>query len=127
MSIQPVAFINLFFVPAWSLYSYRKHDKPLAPSLDLLFQYCTVSCFNLVLTQLLLLLPRYVFNSAFTMDSALYTAVALLSAWLLPRLYVLAQNIKIEVYYIKANKTSKDHKAEANDHEKDVTVDDRKK
>lgn len=91
-------FINLFLIPALSVYLYYKSlKKPLTPHLELLFQYCIAASFNYVFTKTLLYIPKRLIGVNFEMDSAHYGLIALFSAWLLSQLFCFAQKIKIAI------------------------------
>lgn len=91
-------FINLFLIPALSVYLYyRALQKPFEPRLDLLFQYCIAASFNYVLTKMLILFPKRLFGFDPEMDSARYGLFALFTAFLLFLLFFFATKIKIAV------------------------------
>lgn len=98
MLIQLAVLINLFMVPTLSIYlCYKGSHKSLTPSMDLLFQYCIAACANFVLTKSLLYFPKRLFGIVFSMDSAHYTIVALVAAWLLSQAFALSKKVKITV------------------------------
>lgn len=82
--IYPVVFINLFFVPVLSLYlDYKSRRKPLAPGLELLFQYCIAVSLNHAAAHVLSFFLHKLTGAGFALDSARYTVIALLAAALL--------------------------------------------
>lgn len=100
--IQSAIFINLFFAPMLSLYlHYKKGGRPLKPSLELLFQYGIAACCNYALARLILLVPQKLLGSPHSVDSAHYAIAALLSAWLLPQLYKVAKQVKVELDFTR--------------------------
>ena len=105
--IQPAAFINLFFAPMLSVYLYyRRQRRPLRPTLDLLFQYGITATCNYALARLLLMVPQKLLGSSHSVDSAHYTLAALLAAWLLPQLYKVAKNIRVELEFTRVDGAS---------------------
>lgn len=81
-----------------SIYLYLKRQgKPLAPSLELLFQYGVTVCCNYALARMLLIVPQKLLGLSYSVDSAHYTLAALLAAWLLTLLYRAAKHIRISV------------------------------
>lgn len=85
-----------------SLYlHYTKSGRPLKPSLELLFQYGIAACCNYALARLILLVPQVLLGSPHSVDSAHYTLAALLSAWLLPQLYKVAKQVKVELDFTR--------------------------
>lgn len=96
--IQLAVFINLFFAPMLSIYLYfKRQGKPLAPSLEFLFQYGVTVCCNYALARMLLMVPQKLLGLSYSVDSAHYTLAALLAAWLLTLLYRAAKHIRISV------------------------------
>lgn len=100
--IHSAIFINLFFSPMLALYLfYKRAHRPLEPSLELLFQYGAAACCNYALARLILMVPQKLLGSAHSVDSAHYTLAALLSAWLLPQLYKVAKQVKVELNFTR--------------------------
>lgn len=112
--IQLAAFINLFFAPMLSIYLYyRRQKRQLRPTLDLLFQYGIAASCNYALARLILMVPQKLLGSSHSVDSAHYTLAALLAAWLLPQLYKVAGNIRVELDFARRDGSGK--KAAQND------------
>lgn len=88
-----VGLINLFFVPTVPVYLYYKREgRPLRADLELLFHYMIAAVLLLPLTKAVFFLPgRLLFHGSVPMDSGYYTLAALLTAWLLPGLRLLAK------------------------------------
>lgn len=97
MFIHGAALINLFFVPVFALYlHYRRGRRAMEPCFALLVQYCIAVPFNFVLAKLILILVNRVVFTVSTVDSAHYTIAALVAAWLLPKLYALSKQVRVE-------------------------------
>lgn len=100
--VQLVVFVNLFFVPAIALYMiYWKKNKPLQVKLDLLFQYCTVAACNIPLTKIFVFIIKKASGAFISIDSGYYTLAALLSAFLLYRLYMYQASETNRRYWVK--------------------------
>lgn len=98
MSFQMAEIINLFFVPMLAIYlHYKRNGRGLEPRIDLLFQYGIVAAFNFVLAKTLLSVANRIVPTITSVDSAHYTVAALFSAWLLPRLSVVAHNVSVKI------------------------------
>lgn len=80
---------------------YRKNGKPLKPSLELLFQYGIAASCNYTLARLILMVPQKLLGSSHSVDSAHYALAALFAAWLLPQLYKVARNIRVELEFTR--------------------------
>ena len=79
-----VIFLNLFLVPVLPLYlCYKSRRKPLAPGLEVLFQYCIAVSLNHVAAHVLSFFLRKLTGAGFPLDSARYTVIALLAGVLL--------------------------------------------
>lgn len=79
-----VIFLNLFLVPVLPLYlCYKSRRKPLAPGLEVLFQYCIAVSLNHVAAHVLSFFLRKLTGVGFPLDSARYTVIALLAGVLL--------------------------------------------
>ena len=79
-----VIFLNLFLVPVLPLYlCYKSRRKPLAPGLEVLFQYCIAVSLNHVAAHVLSFFLRKLTGVGFALDSARYTVIALLASVLL--------------------------------------------
>lgn len=77
--VQLVIFINLFFVPLLPLYIiYRKKQTPLAPNLELMFQYGIIAVCNIPLTKVCIFLMNKAAGVFISIDSGYYTVAALL-------------------------------------------------
>lgn len=85
---------------------YKSRRQPLAPSLELLFQYGIVVSLNHVAAHGTALLLLKLTGTGFALDSARYTLVALFAAWLLFLVYAAAKYLKLE---IKVFKVGEDH------------------
>lgn len=82
--VTPVVWINLFFVPVLPLYlDYKTRRKPLAPGLEVLFRYCIAVSLNHAAAHVLSFFLRRLTGVGFPLDSARYTALALLASVLL--------------------------------------------
>lgn len=104
-----------------SLYlHYKKGGRPLKPSLELLFQYGIAACCNYALARMFLMVPQKLLGSSHSVDSAHYALAALLAAWLLPQLYHVAKQVRVELNFTRLhtgggekgrqnNETSKEH------------------
>lgn len=89
---EMVAFINLFFVPVVCLYLvYRKNEKPIEISIELLFQYCIITACNVPAAKVLGFLVKHITGIQFFIDSGYYTLTALVSAVLMAWLFVYAR------------------------------------
>lgn len=88
-----VGLINLFFVPTLPVYlSRKKNNRPLEAGIELLFDYIGAAVLLLPLTKAVFFLPgRLLFHGSIPMDSGYYTLAALMTAWLLPGLRLLAK------------------------------------
>ena len=87
--VDLVVFINLFFIPVLPIYIfYRKKRKQLVFSADLLFQYCLTTVCNIPMAKVFIFLIRKVSGIYISIDSGYYTLTALLSALLLPSIYL---------------------------------------
>lgn len=110
---QLVLFVNLFFVPALTVYLFYKcRNESLLPSLELLFQYCAAVCGNLVLTKFLLYFLRTVVSLSPSMDSALYTLIAMVSACLLAVLGLIGKRLQIEIQVSRIEEANETHSEE---------------
>ena len=79
-----VIFLNLFLVPVLPLYlRYKSRRKPLAPGLEVLFQYCIAVSLNHVAAHVLSFFLRKLTGVGFALDSARYTVITLLAGVLL--------------------------------------------
>lgn len=76
---------------------YKSRRKPLAPSLELLFQYCIAVSLNHVAAHVISLLLLKLTGVGFALDSARYTLIALLAAALLFMAYVVIKCLKPEL------------------------------
>lgn len=93
--VQMVVFVNLFFVPTVCLYLiYRKKERPIVKSLELLFQYCIVSACNIPAAKVFIFLIKKFTGTQISIDSGYYTLAALISALLLAWFYL---NVRIEI------------------------------
>jgi len=82
-----VIFLNLFFVPAVSLWVYNKrHGEKIRPTLQLLVQYAILSACNVPLTKIGVFLVRKLLDRNISIDSGYYTLLAVLAAAILPNL-----------------------------------------
>lgn len=90
--VQLVVFINLFFVPLLPLYIiYRKKQKSLEPSLDLLFHFGIVAACNVPCTKVFVFLIRKIAGIDISIDSGYYTVAAFLPTVLAIMAYELYQ------------------------------------
>lgn len=93
-----VIFLNLFVVPALPLYLYYKScRRPLAPGLEVLFRYCIAVSLNHVAAHGLSFLLRKLTGAGFALDSARYTALALLAGLLLFAVWAVVRGLRPEV------------------------------
>lgn len=100
--VQLVVFVNLFFVPALSLYMiYRKKGKSLQLELELLLQYCIISACNIPLTKVFIFLMKKVGGVFISIDSGYYTLAALVSAVLIHILYVYQESELGKKHWVK--------------------------
>lgn len=111
-----VIFLNLFFVPVLPLYLYYKsRRKPLAPSLELLFQYCIAVSLNHVAAHGVSFFLHKLTGAGFALDSARYTLIALLAGVLLFAVYAVIRELRPELNIARIG----EHKVE--EHEQDET------
>lgn len=114
--IYPVILINLFFVPVLPLGLYCKsRRKPLAPSLELLFQYCIAVSLNHVAAHGVSFFLHKLTGAGFALDSARYTLIALLAGGLLFAVYAVIRGLRPELNIARIG----EHKVE--EHEQDET------
>jgi len=107
--VQMVVFINLFFVPVVCLFQlYRKAEKPLVKSMDLLFQYCVVTACNIPAAKALIYLLKKVIGMQVSIDSGYYTLAALISAFFISLLYSFCKIIHIEIEVKKEEESEKE-------------------
>ena len=107
-----VIFLNLFFVPVLPLYLYYKsRRKPLAPSLELLFQYCIAVSLNHVAAHGVSFFLHKLTGAGFALDSARYTLIALLAGVLLFAVCAAARALRPEITIARVG--------ERNEHEQD--------
>lgn len=107
----PTTLINLFFVPLLSLYLYyKRRGQPIAPSLELLFQYCLVVSFNQGLARIIAAYVSRLTGIVFSLDSAQYTLITILSAWLLFMVYVITKYLNLEVNVSNVEEHREDEK-----------------
>jgi len=96
--VQLMVIINLLFIPVLPLYLlYRKEEKRVTASLELLFQYCIIATCNILPTKILIFLAKRVTGMFISIDSGYYTLAALVSSLLLFALFRLFQTAHIEV------------------------------
>ena len=111
-----VAFVNVLFVPALSLWLYEKQNgRVLQPSLELLLRYCAFAAFNLPAARVLTVAAAVVANVHITVDSAYYTVAALIAAAVLPYLYTLLKKIHVEIEVSRRENAKGDKHREAAD------------
>lgn len=109
--VQLVLFINLFFAPVVCLYLlYRKKEKRIALSMELLFQYCIITACNIPAAKIFVFLLKKVAGVYIELDSGYYTLIALLSAVLLAWFVT---NVQLEISIKKAGMEEKTEKADA--------------
>lgn len=90
--VHLVVFINLFFIPLVPLFmAYKIKQKPLEPSLDLLFQYGIVAVCNIPLTKVFIFLVNKANGIFISMDSGYYTVAALFPTILAVLFYYMSQ------------------------------------
>lgn len=86
--VQPVVVVNLLFVPLLPLYVlYKKRQKPLVPSIDLLFQYGIISVCNIPITKVFVFLAKRIGGIFISIDSGYYTVAALIPTIIMILLY----------------------------------------
>lgn len=112
MFIHAAALINLFFVPVFALYllHYKRGRRAIKPCFALLVQYCIAVPFNFALAKLILILVNKVVFTVSSVDSAHYTVAALIAAWLLPKLYALSKQVRVELEVKRLDRTEKSEK-----------------
>lgn len=107
-----VIFLNLFLVPVLPLYlCYKSRRKPLAPGLEVLFQYCIAVSLNHVAAHVLSFFLRKLTGAGFPLDSARYTVIALLAGVLLFAVCAAARALRPEITIARVG--------ERNEHEQD--------
>lgn len=100
-----IGFINLFFIPLMPIYMmYRKSERPLTRNLDLLFQYCIVTAWNIPLAKVFIFLVRILGGVEISIDSGYYTLAALVSAYAIPLLYEIFKTFHVEIEIVKETK-----------------------
>ncbi len=87
--VTPVVCLNLFFVPAISLWRYYEADKQpeIKPSLKLLLHYAVFAVCNVPLTKVGIFLIRRLLDWEIMIDSGYYTLLAMIAAYALPWLW----------------------------------------
>lgn len=107
-----VAFVNVLFVPVISLWLYEKQEnRPLQPTLELLFRYCVFAALNIPAARVFVVLAALA-HVTIVVDSGYYTIAALISAVLLPYAYIILTKIHVEIEVSRHDKAGKSKNGE---------------
>jgi len=98
--VTPVVFLNLFFVPAISLWRYYEMDErpEIAPSLKLLLQYAIFAACNVPLAKVGIFFIKRLLRQEIYIDSGYYTLFAIMAAYALPDLWKKAREFRLKEY-----------------------------
>lgn len=99
--VQQVIFINLFFVPVLSLYMLCYKKQQVNQNIELLLRYCVLVATNIPMTKVFIFLARKIGGISISIDSGYYTLAALISAYLIAKLYAFFKTVSIEVEITK--------------------------
>lgn len=93
--VIPVVCLNLFFVPAISLWRYYglNEQSEIKPSLKLFLEYAIFTVWNVPLTKVGVFLIKRLLHMEIFIDSGYYTVLAIIAACVLPSLWKKAKKV----------------------------------
>lgn len=101
--VHQVIFINLFFVPVLPLYEICRKSGNFKVSTHLISRYCILAACNVPLTKVFIFLAKKVNGTYISIDSGYYTLAALISAYLISKLWAFFQMVHIEFEITKSD------------------------
>lgn len=106
---EPVAaFINVFFIPAFTvLLYYKRNSFPVRFTAELLLQYLSVTPILFLLSRASLSLFQKLDDVFYYADNVRYTFVSLVLAWLLSILWDVARKVKMQISVSKKQPQNK--------------------